>query len=134
MFIKYIKSDFIKLRTKVAINIHRSITNNKNEQDIELPKKEEIQLDLNSPFIGRTVKVMFSGAEQAYYGLKSILNEHKYKEILKRREYFERPCDKKRRKRKERNQLQFKEVARSKISLAIKLKNMYYIIIIFRGF
>ncbi|KAJ3394528.1 Flap-structured DNA-binding and RNA-binding protein [Lobulomyces angularis] len=72
--------------------------------------------------LGRSIKVKGTNITQAYFDLKRVLEESKVRETVRYQERFERPTDKRRRKKKESNFRQYMKHMKKQITLAHDLK------------
>ena len=72
---------------------------------------------------GRSVCVVGISVLSAYKRLKDILQESNFREVVKRQERFERPCDIRRRKKREREWKTFMTHVKDKVNLALKKKS-----------
>lgn len=74
--------------------------------------------DSASTSLGRSVMVTGLSPIPAYQKLKDILYESKFVNVVKNQERFERPCDIRRRKRKEKEWKTFMQHVRTKVKQA----------------
>jgi hypothetical protein len=78
--------------------------------------------DTASTASGRSVNVTGSSPIPAYQKLKDILFESKFVNVVRNQERFERPCDIRRRKRKEQEWKTFMNHVRLKVTQANRKK------------
>ncbi|KAJ3152424.1 hypothetical protein HDU86_005604 [Geranomyces michiganensis] len=72
---------------------------------------------------GRSVMTYADKAAQAYFRLRDVVQESRLRETVRTQERFERNCDKRRRKKKEKQWRTYIRVVKKRVQVAWDLKN-----------